>query len=116
MVKKIILGAIILISILVTYNLINQIKEAIKSGERLSQSADVVFSLEAKNKDLKKKLTEAQSLESIESEIRNKLGFAKKGETVVVIPEDKLKLVLGASSAAQVRLPNWLGWVKVFFK
>ncbi|MBI2330018.1 septum formation initiator family protein [Candidatus Daviesbacteria bacterium] len=115
MVKKVILGLIILIIVLVTYNLITQIKEAVKSGDRLSQSAEEVYKLEAENKALKKKLAEAQSPEFIEGEIRNKLGFAKKGETVVVIPEDKLKLVLGATQSAQIRLPNWLGWVKVFF-
>lgn len=116
MVKKIILGLIILISTLVAYNLVTQIKDAVKSGERLSKSADTVFTLETKNKALKKKLLEIQSPQFIEEEIRNKLGLAKKGETVVVIPEDKLKLVLGVSQSAQIRLPNWLGWIKVFFK
>ena len=65
---------------------------------------------------MKKKLIRIQSPEFIEEEIRNKLGFAKKGETVVVIPDEKLKSVLGASSSAQIRLPNWLGWLRVFFQ
>lgn len=117
MIKKIALVLIVLVILAVAYNLVTQIMGAIKSGERLSAAADVVYKLEAKNKLLKDRLNQIQSLEFIEQEIRNKLGFAKKGETVVVIPEDKLKLVLGASSSAQsVRLPNWLGWVKVFFK
>lgn len=115
MIKKVALGLIILVVLVVAYNLVTQIKDAVKSGERLSQSADVVVTLEAKNKALKKKLTEIQSPDFIEEQIRNKLGLTKKGETVVVIPEDKMKLVLGASKSAQIRLPNWLGWVKVFF-
>lgn len=116
MIKKISLGLIILVSLIVAYNLITQTLEATKSGERLSQAADVVYKLEMKNKDLKKKLSQIQSSEFIEEEVRNKLGFAKKGETVVVIPEDKLKMVLGSSSSAQIRLPNWLGWMRLFFK
>jgi len=116
MIKKIALGFIVLVILVVTYNLITQIMEASKSEERLSLSADVVYKLEAKNKELKKKLSQIQTPEFIEEEIRNKLGFAKAGETIVVIPEEKLKLVLGASQAAEVRLPNWLGWLKVFFK
>lgn len=116
MIKKIGLGFLIFISLIIAYNLIIQILEATKSGERLSQAADVVYKLEMKNKDLKKKFSQIQSSEFIEEEVRNKLGFAKKGETVVVIPDSRLKQVLGASSPAQVRLPNWLGWWRLFFK
>lgn len=116
MIKKIAIGLVILALLIVGYNLIIQIKEAMKSGERLSESADVVYKLEAKNKALKEKLAQVQSQAFIEEEVRNKLGLAKKGETIVVIPEDKLKLVLGTSASAQIRLPNWLGWLKVFFK
>jgi len=115
MIKKIILGLIMLIIGLFAYSLITRTMEAVKSGERLSQSAEAVFQLESRNKILKKKLSAIQSTDFIEEEVRNKLGFVKKGETVVVIPEEKLKLVLGASKSAQVRLPNWLGWLKVFF-
>lgn len=116
MIKKIAVGLIILISLAVVYNLVNQIMEALKSGERLSESVDQVYKLEIKNKELKKQLATIQSLDFIEAAVRDKLGFARKGETIVVIPEEKLKLVLGTSSSAQIRLPNWLGWLKVFLE
>lgn len=115
MIKKISLALIILFISLFAYTLITRTIEAVRSGERLSQSADLVYELEARNKNLKKRLSEVQSQTYIEEEVRNKLGFVKKGETIVVIPEDKLKLVLGASSPAEPRLPNWLGWLRVFF-
>ena len=116
MVRKIALGTIILIILVIIYNLVTQIMAAVKSGERLSQSAEAVYKLELKNKQLKKKLSQMQSLDFIEEEVRNKLGFARKGETMIIIPEEKLKLVLGVNSPAQIRLPNWLGWLKVFFR
>ncbi len=116
MVKKIVIGLIVLVLLVITYNLIKQIMEATKSGERLSQAADGVYQLEVKNKALKEKLIQIQSPQFIEAEVRNRLGLAKAGETVVVIPEEKLKTVLGASSSAQIRFPNWLGWLKVFFR
>lgn len=116
MFKKIALGFIILVILVIAYNLVRQFFEVIKSGERLSQSADVVYKLEVRNRALKEKLTRIQSPDFLEEEIRNRLGFAKTGETIVIIPEEKLKLVLGTSSSAQIRLPNWLGWWKVFFK
>lgn len=115
MIKKISVAVIILVSLIVAYNLITQTLEATKSGERLSQAAEAVYKLQVKNENLKKKITQIQSSDFIEEEVRNKLGFAKKGETIVVIPEEKLKMVLGTSSSAQIRLPNWLGWFKLFF-
>lgn len=115
MIKKIVLGSVILVILFIVYNLITQIISATKSGERLSQAADAVYKLEIKNKELKEKLSRIQSPQFIEEEIRNKLGLSKKWETVVVIPEEKIKSVLGASASAPLRLPNWLGWLKVFF-
>ncbi len=101
----------------IAFNLVAQILNTIKSGDRLSIQAEIVYNLEAKNRELKKKLTHIQSPQFIEEQARNKLGLSKSGETIVVIPEEKLKQVLGASNSAQiVRLPNWLGWFRVFFK
>ena len=117
MLKKITLGVAILIVIVIAYNLISQIADALKSGERLSKEAEEVYQLEGKNRQLKKKLSEIKSPLFIEEQARNKLNLGKKGETVVIIPEEKIKQVLGATPSAQVaRLPNWLGWLKVFFK
>ena len=96
--------------------MVSQILEAAKSGERLSKAADEVFQLENKNKELKKELVDSQSPQFIEERARNKLGLGKIGETLVIIPDEKIKQILGAShSAAIARLPNWLGWWKVFF-
>ena len=114
--RKIVLGGIILISLLVGYNLIVQITDALKSQDRLFSQAEVVYQLEAKNREFKKKLSEVQTPQCIEETARNKLGLGREGETIVIIPEEKLKSILGASQSAVIRLPNWLGWWKVFFK
>src|SRR5437870_692983 len=116
MIKKLVLGLIIFIVLLVAYNLINQIAQAVKSQERLTSAADIVYKLETENKKLEKKLSAINSLEFIEEHARNELNLGKEGETMVIIPENKLKQVLGASQAAnEARFANWLGWWKVFF-
>ncbi len=116
MIKKIALGVIFLVSTILAYNLIRGIIDSTKSGDRLSEAVDIVYKLEVKNKELKKKLTEIQSPNFIEQQARDKLNLSKAGETLVIIPEEKLKLVLGAShSAEEIRLPNWRGWLKVFW-
>ena len=117
MFRKVIYGLVLAVVLIIAYNLVVQIVQAIKSGERLSQATDTVFQLQSQNKELKKKLTEIQSSDFIESQARDKLGLSKKGETVVIIPDQILKMVLGASSSAQpTRLPNPVGWWRVFFK
>ncbi len=117
MLRKAILGAIILLVLVIAYNLLVQITGALQSGDRLSSQADTVFRLEAKNKELKKKLSQIQSQEFIEQQARDKLGLGKNGETIVIIPDEKIKQVLGTTESAQeARLPNWLGWFRVFFR
>ena len=117
MLKKLIYGIIIIVVLVIAYSLVVQITQAIKSGERLSQATDAVYQLQGKNKELKKKLSEIQSPQFIEQQARDKLGLSKKGETVVIIPDQTIKMLLGASSSAQIiRFPNPLGWWKVFFK
>lgn len=115
MIKKAIFGLIILVGLVIGYNLVIQITGALKSGDRLSSAAEEVYKLEAKNKQLKEKLSQIKSPQFIEEMARNKLGLSKPGETIVIIPEDKLKLILGASESAKIKLPNWLGWLKVFW-
>jgi len=116
MIKKLVIVAIILVGLIVGYNLVLQILEAAKSGEHLSEALEAVYRLEIKNKELKKRLENIQSAQFIEEGARDKLGLAKAGETVVIIPEEKIKQVLGSSSSATViSWPNWLGWWKVFF-
>lgn len=117
MLKRIGLILATIVAVFVVYNLLSQILDALKSGERLSTEADSLYKLEAKNKELKKKLARIKSLEFIEKEARNKLGLGKQGETVIIIPDEKIKEILQASnSAKEARLPNWLGWWRVFFK
>lgn len=116
MVNKFVVVIILIIGLVAGYNLISQIIQATKSGERLSEAADAVYRLEIKNKELKNKLENIQSPQFIEEEVRNKLGFGKAGETMVIIPDEKIKQILGASESAAIRLPNWLGWWKVFFR
>lgn len=117
MIKKATYAGIILIVGIVGYNLISQITQALKSTERLSDATEVVYNLQERNKELKSKLTEIQTPEFVEKIARDKLGLSKKGETIVIIPDQTIKMVLGASNSAQVvRLPNPLGWLRLFWR
>lgn len=110
----IIIGAVILIF---AYNIIGQIFTTLQSGDRLSVATEQLHSLEVKNRELKKRLSEIKSQDFIEQQARDKLGLAKEGETLVIIPDEKINQVLGvAKQVVEPRLPNWQGWLKLFFK
>lgn len=117
MVKRLIQLAIICIGLYIAYNILLQIIDALRSQDHLSEQAEKVYKLEIENRQLKDRFSQIQSSQFIEEQARNKLNLSKEGETIIIIPEDKLKEVLGASSSVQpVNFPNWLGWWKVFFK
>ena len=109
--------AILVVAVLIAYNLIGQIRVAFKSGDRLSLAAEQIIKLEIKNKELKKRLAEVKSAGFLEQQIRDKLGLVKEGETLVVIPQAVIDQVLALNQKVEkVRLPNPLGWWRLFFK
>ena len=116
MFKKIAIGIGILIVILVIFNLINQISSTLNVSTRLKEAADDVLRARIRNQELKDKLSEIKSLHSVEEIARNKLGLVKDGETIVIIPDEKIKEILGANKVSdEPKLPNYLGWLKLFW-
>jgi len=114
--KQIGLIAIFILAVFFGYNLLAQITNTLKQADKLQVATQALYELELKNKALKKKLSEVKNPLYVEQEARNKLGFAKNGETVVVIPSERLSAVLGIKKATEVsKLPNYLGWWRVFF-
>lgn len=114
--RKVTLAFFILMVGVLSYNLLRQLSFTLGSSDRINQALDEVQRLELKNKDLKGKLEKIKSVEFLEEQARNKLGLGKQGETLVIISEDKIKEILGASQPSQeIRLPNWQGWLKLFF-
>ncbi len=112
--NKLIVLVLVLIGLVVFYGLVNQIVNTLKSGDRLEIAVEQLHKLESENKELKLKLGYANSADFIEQQARNELGLTKTGETVVVIPDQKIEQILGAKKVEIIRFPNWQGWLKVF--
>ena len=115
MFRKISIVIGIFIVLILSLNVIGQILSTLKSGERMDQATEKLHKLEVENRNLKNKLENVKSNDFIEEEARNKLGLAKEGEIIVVIPDETIDLILGKKKAEIVRLPNYLGWWKLFF-
>lgn len=113
--KKATVLVILAIFLFISYNLISRIYSALKAGDRLKEAQASLSQVQIKNQELKEQLKSATSADFIEQQARDKLNFAKEGETVVVIPQSKIEQVLGVAKQEMEKLPNPLGWLKVFW-
>jgi cell division protein FtsB len=84
-----------------------------KLGDRVPEMQKQVAAAEKENQELATKLDYVKSPEFVEKEARDKLGYGKPGETIIVIPEqDKIQ---DTSSKIQGETEaNWRRWVKLY--
>lgn len=116
MTKKIIIAVFMIIVLFIGGSLIKQISVTVGASSRLTELINEVQKLEIKNKQLLAEMERIKSKEFIEEQARNKLGLVKSGETMFIISDEKLKQILGVSQpAVQTKLPNWIGWLKLFW-
>lgn len=67
---------------------------------------------------LEKQLSETESSQFVDKQLRDKLGFAKEGEVVIVLPEqNELKKLAPPKIIEEEYVPqaNWEKWKKLFF-
>ena len=97
----------------------------IKSFKRLSDGDELIAKNEVRLEKIKEenaKLTEQlkviQSEEYSEKQYRDKLGLAKEGEIIVVLPEADVVRKLSPSIPEEQEIrprPNWQKWFDLFF-
>ncbi|OGG12617.1 hypothetical protein A2875_05395 [Candidatus Gottesmanbacteria bacterium RIFCSPHIGHO2_01_FULL_46_14] len=68
--------------------------------------------LASKNEELKRELMQAQTPEYIEEVAREKLGLIKEGETIILMPNDKLQMT---NENQEENIANWKKWLRLFF-
>jgi len=88
------------------------------SNQKIIDAQNKVNELKKENQELNQELQIAQSMQFVEQMVRDKLGLARKGEIVVVLPDDVLLRSL-APKLPEERFslpdPVWKMWMKLFF-
>ena len=87
------------------------------ASSKVDDAARKLAKLEGERIDLEEKLKEAESEFSIEKQIRDKLGLAKEGEIVLVLPPpDVLRKLAPADRIEEESLPDpiWKKWARLF--
>lgn len=87
----------------------------IRKGGEIKKENLKLTSLEEENRQLKEQLEFSDSQEFIEREARDKLGMAKEGEQVLVLPSNLGKITLPQTEEKETEIPNWKKWWNLFF-
>lgn len=86
-----------------------------KTGE-IAKSELKRENLRKENEILQKQFEYVKSSGFVEKEAREKLGLAREGETVIILPENlKEKIELLAPQEKEKSLSNWEKWWRLFF-
>ncbi len=84
------------------------------AGGRLQEAKAELLHVEKENAELKIRLEEVKTPEFMEREAREKLGYGKEGEVVVVVPEEEIKK-LQKEAEVESSEPNWRLWWNLYF-
>jgi len=107
------------VGVVFSISLIRNALDFYRSGDRIDEASSKVSELEKVNQELRERLEEVQSQEYIERESRNKLGLAREGEIVVVLPDEEVLRKLAPPKREEEKdelpEPNWREWLDLFF-
>src|SRR3990170_8487882 len=102
-----------LIGVILAVNSAKRIHSFSQTSQKVQEAEDRLEALRKENEALKNELKYKESNEFAEKEIRDKLGLAKEGETVVILPKDENQQV--TTDNGQLTKPNWRKWRDLFF-
>ncbi len=104
-------------AVILSISLIQNINHVAHSGDKITEAQNRIKELEKEQKELQINLQIVKSDDFIEKQLRDKLGLAKKGELVVVLPDPQIvKKFAPHEEEEEITLPdpNWRKWLKLF--
>jgi cell division protein FtsB len=106
------------VGLLLIISLVRNILKISEVKNKIEKERNRVENFKKENEELERKLTETSGVEFIEKQLRDKLGLAKEGEIVVVLPDEKvLEQLVPKVPEEEETLPDpiWKKWLKLFF-
>jgi cell division protein FtsB len=106
-----------LMVVLLALSTARNIGKVVAIRTEIKKENDKVAKIKAENDKLKDEVASVQGPEFIEKEVRDKLGLARPGEAVVVLPDESTLRSLapqGITEADALPDPIWKRWLKLF--
>ncbi len=110
--RNLLLTGAILIAVILSVNSARKILSFRGTSQKVSEAGQKLEQLKKENEALKQDLEYKKSDGFKEKEIRNRLGLAKEGETVVIIPREANGK---EGNSNEVQKENWKKWKELFF-
>lgn len=83
----------------------------------IEKEEEEVLKLEEEKKELERRIQKVKDVDYIERQLRDKLGLAKGGEVVLIMPSDEVLRSLSPKLDEEedvLPLPNWRKWLNLF--
>lgn len=116
--RKLMYGIFFLLGILFTISLVRNIYTLRASNERILEAQNKLNLLKAENEELASEVNMVESDFYKEKLGRDKLGLAKEGEIIAVLPpEEELREIAPKLENSQEEVlpkPNWRRWLDLF--
>lgn len=114
------IGHLVLLLVIVAFSLslFKNITRVRRADQQLSQAQETLVNLKNEQQSLEKELQSIRSEPFLEKQARDKLGLAREGEIVLVLPEDDLLRSFSPRNNRQesdtLPDPHWRQWAKLF--
>lgn len=111
--RKVIVGIWIVVCLVLITRSGANVYRLWKAGERVTEAEKKLALVKDENQRLTKELEQAQTDEYMDRLVREKLGYGKPGEVVVVIPQELIEN--GELRIENEEVPNWRKWRRLYF-
>jgi len=108
----------VVISLLMLVSLTRNIIKVREAKERLKEREEHIEKIRKENEELSQRVETFKSDEFVEKQLRDKLGLAKEGETIIVLPDEETIKKFAPNDEKEEEIlpdPNWKKWFKLFF-
>lgn len=108
---------LILVAFLLSLSLLKNFRKTLDVQDQIERERRKVEDLKQENELLRKEVEKVTSDTHIEKQLRDKLGLAKEGEYVVVLPDDEIVKKLAPRLVFEEDtkpLENWRKWLLLF--
>lgn len=114
---KVVSWGIWFLILVLTMSVIKNIRRASQIKTEIRTEKTKVEKIKSENAQLEAQIANTQGLEFVEKEIRNRLGLAKEGEWMVILPDEEIVRKLAPKTQLDEDTlpdPNWKKWLKLF--
>ena len=108
---------LVIFAVFLAFSLFKNFVNEKKIDEKISTKEKQVESIRKDNEELEEELEKVKGEEFVEKKLRDKLGLAREGEIVVVLPDDEVLRRFAPKYQEEVEEltpPNWKKWLNLF--